>query len=220
MPGTRSLLRGAAEFVLVLALLLAPWPGLDRAFSGAFSRSANALGFERRLDSGTLMRLEAPSEADLAARAHGGWHAMLRVANETTGKATRLAFNTRATTYVPLAALMAFLVAVRAWRRERPLLGIATGALMTLTFSGLALALASARFLALPRVGALRLEPTQQALVDTLFLGVIVPPGMAYVVPLLAGCFTLWLSRERGPARPFAWREHLRAWAVRTSSSK
>lgn len=196
----KTLLRRSAEFACLLAFLLAPWPGLGQAFCGAFCGFGNAIALERKLSSGLSTRLEPAGASDLeSARAHVSWHAMFRVENPSTARATRLGFNTRTTTYVPTAAFLAFTLAARPWRRERAWRSIASGALATLSFSALALTLSVVRFLALPRVAGLELDPGTIKLLDTVFLAWVVPPGMAYAVPLFGGCLMLWLSRSRKP---------------------
>jgi hypothetical protein len=197
----KLLLRRSAELTLLLALLLGPWPGLDRAFCATFCGFVNALGLERQLDSGLLTRFEPAAPGSLeSARAHEGWHAMLRVENPSTARATRLGFNTRSTTYLPAVTFLAFTLASRAWRRTRAWAAIGAGALVVFSFSALALTLSVIRFLALPRVSGIELGDGTVALLDAVFRAWIVPPGMAYAVPLLSGCWTLWLSRPREPA--------------------
>lgn len=184
----------------MLALLLAPWPGLDTAFCGGYCRFANALWFQRQLDSGLSLRLEPATPGTLeSARTHVAWHALLRVEAPSTQRVTRLGFNTRSTSYVPGAAFVAFVLASRAWKRTRAAGGILVGALVTLAFSALALTLSTVRFLGLPRVGGFEFGESFRALLDTVFLAWIVPPGMAYAAPLLAGSLMLWLSRSRRP---------------------
>jgi hypothetical protein len=209
----KVLLRRSAEFACLLALLLAPWPGLDRAFCTAFCGLSNTFGLERRLDSGLLMRFEpaTPNSLD-SAHAHVSWHALLVVENPSTARATRLGFNTRSTTYVPAAAFLAFALAARAWKRTRAWPSVAAGAFATLSFSALALTLSVARFLALPRVSGIELTQSSVALLDAIFGAWIVPPGMAYAVPLLGGCLMLWLSRSRSrkPTTPVRVEEPVR----------
>jgi hypothetical protein len=192
--------RVVLEFALLLAVLLWPWPGVDRLFARAFCAVCNALGAQRALGVGYLVHLRPAIEKDLpAAAGRVLWHALLCVRNPTTGLETRLGFNTRSTTYVPLAALGAFVIAVRLWRRPRSGRAAILGVCSTFTFSALSLLTSALRFLALPRVQGLRLGGSSAAFLDAVFLAFVVPPAMAYAVPLLTGCLMLWLTDGAAP---------------------
>jgi hypothetical protein len=198
--GRHPLWRAGFEFALVLAILLSPWPGLDQQFARAFCRVYNALGAQRTLAVGYLVHLQPAGENDLpAAGGRALWHAMLCVRNPPTGLETRLGFNTRSSTYLPLAALSAFMIAVRLWQRHRAGWAALLGVSLTLSFSALSFLTSALRFLALPRVQGLQLDANWSACLDAVFLAFVVPPGMAYAVPLLAGCLMLWLTQEPVP---------------------
>lgn len=196
----RPLWRAGLEFGLVFALLLLPWPGLAQVFSRIFCGVYNALGAERTLSVGYLVHLQPAAPTELpAAGSRVLWHAMFCVHNPLTGLETRLGFNTRSSTYLPLAALTAFVISTRLWRRPGARGAVPLGVAMTLAFSSLSLLTSALRFLALPRVQGVHIEAGALVLLDTAFGAFFVPPGMAYAVPLLAGGSMLWLTKK--PAR-------------------
>ncbi len=197
----RPLWRVGLEFGLIFAILLLPWPGLDHLFARGFCWFYNALGAERTLAVGYQVHLQPAVAHELpAAGSRVLWHAMYCVRSPLSGLETRLGFNTRSSTYLPLAALSAFVIAVRLWRRRRVHWAALLGFSLTLAYSSLALLTSVLRFLALPRVQGLQIDAGWSAALDAVFLAWFVPPGMAYAVPLFAACLMLWLTREPAPA--------------------
>jgi hypothetical protein len=193
----RPLWRIALEFALVFALLLLPWPGLDHQFARAFCGIFNALGAEQTLDVGYLVHLQPAAPTDLpAAGSRVLWHALFCVRNPLSGLETRLGFNTRSSTYLPLAALIAFVVATRLWQRRGASSAAVLGVGLTLGYSSLSFLTSALRFLALPRVQGLQIDASILAALDAVFNAFFVPPGMAYAVPLFAGTLMLWLTKE------------------------
>jgi hypothetical protein len=175
-----------------------PWPGLDQLFARGFCRVYNALGAERTLAVGYLLHLQPATATELPSAAGGRalWHAMLCVKNPLTGLETRLGFNTRTSTYLPLAALSAFMITARLWQRRGAGWAALLGVGLTLAFSAASLLTSALRFLALPRVQGVQIDASWLAVLDAVFAAWFVPPGMAYAVPLLAGGLMLWLTKE------------------------
>ncbi len=195
--GKRPLCWLGLECGLIFAVLLLPWPGLDQAFARGFCSVYNALGAERTLATGYQLHLQPATPHELpAAGSRVMWHAMFCVRNPLTGLETRLGFNTRSSTYLPLAALIAFAITARLWRRPKAGWAAPLGVGLTPAFSSLSFLTAALRFLALPRVQGVQIDARWVTALDAVFLAWFVPPGMAYAVPLLAGCLMLWRTKE------------------------
>ena len=201
MPPAKALFRRVAEGVLVLLLFLAPWPKLDRAFTSAYCGVANALGVRAELERGIATRLVPASELQISQdKRVTSWHVVLEVENVASHATTRYAINTRNAAYVPLAAFLALLLASRLLlklRRPEGRWALALGSLAMFGFVTLALGLSCLRFLALPRVGAVELDPKILRAADMIYDAVIVPPGMAYVVPAFVTALMLYGSSFR-----------------------
>jgi len=173
---------------VVFAALLLPWPGVDRVFSRGFSAVANLLGAETELASGLALRTEVAAPGELGpAHLNEGWFVICRVKSLRSQAATRMAFNTRATAYLPLVALLATCIALGVLRTRRGRWGFAAGLALLFGASLGAFALTLLRFLAQPRVRGIDLGSGLERAIDTLLVGWVLPPGMTYAVPILLG---------------------------------
>jgi hypothetical protein len=195
-PTRRELLQATAIFVCVLGLWLTPWPGIDRSFNALVCGVANAIGFERTLDSGFALHFHPIAEADLGShRAFTRWHAMLEIRNTTSQAATELAYNTRIGAYVPFAAFWALIAATRIWRRRHGGVAIAAGAFALAMYVGTGILLIVLSFLARPRIGAVELGASARAAIEAVSRALFIPPSMTYVIPAGIVLSMLWLTR-------------------------
>jgi hypothetical protein len=199
--------RAGVTFAVVLALLLAPWPGHGAACARAFAALYNLLGVERVLDSGLAIRLE-PVGAGFQGQIHTSplWHVFLRATTEARGGGPRMAFDTRGAFYLPAATFVAFLVAARVWRWQHPWRAVAAGGLVLFAFTTLSVVVAALSFLAMPAVGGITLGASARLWLETLFLGWFAAPGMGYAAALLAAACA-WLTAP-GPEARFVANPH------------
>jgi hypothetical protein len=195
LPLPKALLwRDGVTFAVVLGLLLAPWPGLASACSSALAATLNFLGAERVLDSGVTLALEPLGKSAFQPAIHASplWHVFLVATNPATGASPRLAFNTRGAFYLPSATFVAFLVAARAWRWERPRRALLAGAVVLGSFTTLSVLVAALSFLAMPEVGGISLGASTRTWLEAFFLGWFAAPGMGYAAALLAATCALF----------------------------
>ena len=187
----------AAKFVLLLGLLLAPWPHLDQLFTSGFCVVGNALGARADYGHSIVSRLEVQHGGELPSnRANLSWHALYCLENTETHAVTRLGFNTRVCVYIPLAAYLSLIFALNIWKRPRAWLALLVGALPVLAWITTAFTLFAWQFLVQKRV----IESTQDSmnLLTSVLESLIVPPGMIYVVPMLGAGVAVLISRSSG----------------------
>jgi hypothetical protein len=170
---------------LLLALLLAPWPGLGSVFGTAYDAAANV--FLRQLRIGGVQLELGPAPAVLPGPpvAHREWYVVLTIRNGANGLATRSALDVRALAYVPLAIFAALSIGAPLPSRRTQLRAAAVGfALVGLTiFVGttapVALLLDDAR------VGAIVLGDFGRRVVDTIFVATaessVAAPGLLWL---------------------------------------
>jgi len=185
--------RDGLTFAVVLALLLAPWPGLAATCSSAFAATLNFLGAERVLDSGVSLALEPLGKSAFQPSIHAAplWHVFLVATNPASGASPRMAFNTRGAFYLPSATFVAFLVAARAWRWTHPRRAVLAGGIVLGSFTTLSVLVAALSFLALPAVGGISLGESTRTWLEAFFLGWFAAPGMGYAAALLAAACAL-----------------------------
>jgi hypothetical protein len=164
---SRALVVAGGRALLVLGFLLAPWPGLGRAFVTACCAPANVV---QPTVGGVALEL-APAPARLSAATLGpssSWQAVLTLRNIHSGAATRSALNLRALVFVPFAIVGALLIAVPARQ------GSASVALLTLAlvaaFVLIGVVAPVALLLDEPRIGALVLGEPGRSLLRAVFV--------------------------------------------------
>jgi hypothetical protein len=169
LPSRAVLIASTLRALVLVGLLLAPWPGLGHAFGSAFAATSNAVAF--RAPIGGVAVEAAPLPAVTSAPAVAGltpWHVVLTMRNVQTGAATRSALNSRGLAYVPLAIVVALCVAVSPGRGARALataLGLAFGGAYVLVGTAAALTLV----LADPRIQAVSLGDFETRVVTSVF---------------------------------------------------
>ena len=188
--------------VVVFVLLQLPWPGVDRAFSRGFSAALNLVGLDTVLAPGLALRTEVAAPGELgAAHLNEGWYVISRVKSLRTQATTRMAFNTRATVYQPLVALLATCIILGVLDTRRGRWGFAAGLAVLFGAAMGAFALTLLRFLAQPRVRGVQLGDAALRAIDTVLVGWVLPPGMTYAVPILLGALLSALAGAGPPPR-------------------
>jgi hypothetical protein len=168
----------------LLVLLLAPWPGLGRAFAKAFCVYGNGLVLVAGTWDGEPPRFEVPGPAQIGAPGVGPWAVLL--AGDRA-----LPLDTRIIAYTPLAIFLALVLATPVPRPRR--LVILTGGLACLL-----LRLAFAVLVPLDRAfGGARSGSTLEWLAEVGWTVFITPPVMSYATPLLVWWLGLALTTPR-----------------------
>lgn len=189
-PPRKEFLLFAAKFAVIFGLLVTPWPGLARFFSGTFDQVADFLGH------GLLStdRFEVRLVSAPAGVIEGDWDCVVLVKNATSGATVDAAsLDLHRVVYLPTVVFLALSLASPLRRRGiRPWLLLGGLALLPL----LSL-LPILSFLAQIRV--LDLGTTLHSFVDIAYRALVTPPGMAYALPAL-----LWgsLVALTAPAAP------------------
>jgi hypothetical protein len=173
------------RFALVLALVLAPWPGLGRAFSDAVGAIGTALAEPLSAASNVTFLLRSPKPIE----AQPDWRAVISVRQDfPDGPVVHAgAIDLRRAGYLQLAAFVALAVAWPPRGRRRALLA----ATVALAIVSTAMVLPVLAFLS--PIGAVHLGAWLDTLVSLASRALVAAPGMAYAVPGLA-----WLAVNRG----------------------
>jgi hypothetical protein len=170
MRPSRAVVVPALRVLALIGVLLAPWPGLGRAFAAACATVANPV-FHLVSVGGVAFDL-APSSA-LPTGAAGAvlspWLVVLTLRNVQTGAATRSALNARALVYVPFAILAALALAAPPPRGTRAL-ATALGLLFVGAYVFVGAAAPLALLLADPRVQAVSLGDFGRRVVSAVFV--------------------------------------------------
>jgi hypothetical protein len=174
--------RAAAVFALALALLLAPWPVLGRAFGAVFSVYANGVTRGLGLGGEATPRFSLPPRGQATAEDGGDW--AVQLAAPTDGAAVAdgapMLLDTRVLGYTPIAVLLALAAASRLARRRRlQVFAFALACLLARTAT--AIALPVARTFEGARAGW-----AFGPVAELAWFGLIMPPVMSYATPLLA----------------------------------
>jgi hypothetical protein len=162
-------------FALVVALF--PWPELPTLFGGLASTLMNALTTPF-LSAGTTLSLRPEGPTD-------SWNAVLTVGG-ADGVYQELLWNLRRTPYLPMAAFTALVVAIPfgSFVKRVLVLGAGLAALQVLPLLRLLVLVGSDT-----PVRLVELSPFVQGALLMAVRAIVLPPGMAYVVPLL-----LWVG--------------------------
>jgi hypothetical protein len=182
-PRARAILVRAARAAIVAAVLLAPWPGLGRAYAATFGAVATTIARPTVGPSDVTVSMTAAS----ATARHREWSLMIHVDDSATGAPKHLgAVDVRRAGYLQIAF---FLVAAAAfplagWRRFVPVLLGGVVLLSMLGWLPVLTYLATKHVITLGAVSFSILAVLQRSLAGA--------PGMAIVVPCL-----LWLGLLR-----------------------
>jgi hypothetical protein len=180
-----SLTASVLRFVIVLALVLVPWPGLGRAFTDAVGAIGTALAQPISASSNVSFLLRSPKPIE----GQPDWRAVISVRQDfPDGSSVHAgAIDLRRAGYLQLAAFVALAVAWPPQGRTRALLAVA----VALAIVSTAIALPILAFLS--PLGAVHLGASLEALVSLASRALVAAPGMAYAVPGLA-----WLAVNQG----------------------
>ena len=203
----RGALVATARVLVLLGVLLAPWPGVGRAFTAACAAPANVV--LHRVHVSDVDLDVTPAAENLAATGGSPWFAVLTVRNTPTGVATRSALNVRALAYVPFAVLLALSLGAPVQRAAVRVPAAVAG----LVFVSLYVLIASVAPVALlldePRIQAISLGEFGRRIVATVFTATAETSVEAPVLLWLLGrwCGDLWADRVatksvRSPQRP------------------
>jgi hypothetical protein len=171
--------RAALAFAVALAALLAPWPGVGRAFAAAFGAYANVVTSMLDLGGEAPPRFSRPPRGVATSEDGGDWAVALAV-DAKAEEGLPILLDTRVLAYTPVAVLLALAVGSRLSRRRR-LMVLGFGLLVLLARTALAIALPVAR----------RFEGTRAGwafgpIAEIVWFGLVTPPVMSYATPLLA----------------------------------
>src|SRR5262249_22779197 len=103
----------------------------------------------------------------------------------------------RSAVYLPLVVFAAGAAALGLWRRPRGARAIAAGTAAMFGFSALSLVFSILHLVSIPRRA---LDPRLAKIVGTGFFGLVVPPGMSFVVPGIVTLLLFWWTS--GESRP------------------
>jgi hypothetical protein len=185
-PAEKHAVRAALRFLLFLALLLAPWPGLGRAFSALFAGCCDA-----------LVNLFTGNGAEVHFSAADGdgvhpWWVTMSAKNVFTGQSYEIPVDARTVGYVRIAVFLAFALAWPLWKTGRGRRALAAGALLILAVVGLTVAFPLVQVLGMVRI--LGLGVLTQSFLSIGILTLVTYPSMAYALPGLVGWLTLRLG--------------------------
>jgi hypothetical protein len=170
-----------ARAALVFALLVAPWPGLPRLYTGVLAAGL-----------GVVLGTSGPP-ADLefggAPSGSASWDLHVRVTSTVTGQFLETALDARRTGYLPAAVFVALAFVSRLPKKRKAMVVSVGLALLSLLSLLPILSFFSGR---LPII-ALELSAPARVIVDVLYRSLVAPLGMAYALPALLWGLLSWL---------------------------
>jgi hypothetical protein len=192
-PAKRSPKAILVRFVLALALLIAPWPGLGRAFTGTVGAIATALADPLTASTNVTFLLRSPKDDE----ALNDWHGVISVRQDfPDGPVDHAgAIDLRRAGYLQLATFGALAVA---WPPKGRWLAL-LAACVSLGLVATVIVLPILDFLS--PLGAVHLGACSAALVSLGSRTLVGAPSMAYAVPGLAWFAVMgprWPLRGRG----------------------
>jgi hypothetical protein len=174
LPGVR---RGAATFLVLAVLFLAPWPGLPRAFTPVFAGFATVVARVVAGSAPVRPTFTVPAVGQVAPADGGAW-AVLYAPDVDAPEDARTPLDTRILGYTPLAMFLALALATRAPRRRKLIiLALGLGALMLRLAAAVALPVARS-------LGALRSGSALAPVAELVWWALLMPPTMSYATPL------------------------------------
>jgi len=180
-PARRAFTLSMARFLITLALLLAPWPGLGRAVSEAAGEMATAVldPFFGSSNVTVVLRSPVPSEG------LGDWRGVIDVKQDFPDRPVRNAgaIDLRRAGYLQLATFVSLGAGWPPRGRRRALLVLIVGTLVVAS----TLAMPLLDFLS--SVGAVHLGERMAVVLSLARRALVGAPGMAYAIPGLA-----WLA--------------------------
>ncbi len=182
--------RAIGVFVVLVVVLLAPWPRLGRAFGAVFSAYGNFLVASRETALDPPPRFEVPPFGEVSAADGGQWALVLR-----TG-ARSLPLDTRIIAYTPLAIFLALALSTPVPLRRKVVVLAGGGAFL----------LGRLAFAVLVPIGCVlgagRADSTLGAFAEITWTIFVSPPVMSYATPLAAWWRALALTTARAAPAP------------------
>jgi hypothetical protein len=187
-PHRRATLFAAARFAAVLIVLLAPWPGLGRAYVALYGSAAAVIAKPILASSGVELAF-APSAQDDPKHE---WFAMVSVLDaQTHARQHNMVTDLRRTGYLQIALYLAAAAAYPLRNRVRLLLVVTAGLALLASFGWLPIMM----YLAKKQI--ITLGSWSLSLLSVVYRSLVTPPGMAFAVPGL-----LWLAARTFLEKP------------------
>jgi hypothetical protein len=187
LPSLRSVLGFGARFACVLALLLAPWPGLGKAYGAAATKFGNAVLAPFESSRVQMIFVEPDSSAPTSV----GFTTVLVAQDLNSGKPLQIPIELRTLAFIPTAAFIALVLADHRRRGvRRTALQLFSGLTILQLFLCVSLVVPIVLFFAEPLPMHLwTLSAPVYWTMTVFYRSLVAPPGMIYAVPLL-----LWLT--------------------------
>jgi hypothetical protein len=194
-------LRWCAGAIGIFALLALPWPGSAQGFARGYGALANAIVFAPAHFGPVGRARLAPLTEDIVAGESAGAglqgvvpDAVLALRVDGHTGELRFGVSLRRDAHLVLAVLFAVILAAPlGWRRRARALAVGVPVVLLLTLAcqwlGAACLFASRLRTIYP------LGPTMQALLDTSYEALLLPPANRFVVPLIVGLASCWWQR-------------------------
>lgn len=200
LPSPRRALWFGVRFACVLAVLLAPWPGLGDAYGAGFTKLGNALlspfEFSRAHFAFGVPEPGEPTE----------FSSVLRARDTATGRRLQVPIELRTLTFIPTMTFIALVLAgslARGLRRTG--IQLLAGLAVLQIFLVFSLLVPLCLFFSEPR--PMQLITLSSPVYDALTIfhrALVAPPGMAYAVPLLWWLVLSALERPEASLQPQA----------------
>jgi hypothetical protein len=184
-PG-RSWSRFLARLVVLLALLLWPWPGIGRSFAESMAGACDAAA-GLVSGAGSEIHYAAPGPAP-----EHPWWMQMSVKNVFTGESFEVPVDTRTVAYVRIAVFVALSLAWPIWTSRRG--AKATACAFGLLLATVALTLTLPLLQVMGMVRVLPLGVRTQSIISVGILSLVTYPSMAFAIPALLW----WLSLRLG----------------------
>jgi hypothetical protein len=183
LPDRRTVASFAIAFVVFLAILMAPWPGLGIAYGRAVTATGNLFVAGHAFESGASLVFEDASEGTSAKKF--AWQTRLVVRN-AAGRRVNVPIDLRTLAYLPTAAFVALALALPFRDRRRKGFVAIVGLALMQPITAFLVALPLFPFLG--GGGPIRvfeLGSVSSSLMEVAYRALVAPPGMTYAIPAL-----------------------------------
>ncbi len=177
MPAPSTARRFALRLLLVYGLLIIPWPGLKSGYGSLFRTCSN--GLFQAVGLRSIVELRAP------AKEHAAWDVEMHMKNPRKPGRWHVEYSSRGWGYLPMAAIVALIVATPlAWSRRW--MALAAGLVLVHLF--IALRIAVVFLYGMYWGGAIRLSSAVAKAAEIALHGFSNSPVATFVVPVV-----IWL---------------------------